>query len=56
MSEYDILWLFDQSSNHTIKSNDALNANRMIVKPGGKKHTNYEEYWVGGSIFFNDKF
>ena len=36
ISEYDILWIFDQSSNHTIKSNDALNANRMIVKPGGK--------------------
>ena len=35
-SRYDILWIFDQSSNHTIQSPDALNVKRMNVGPGGK--------------------
>ena len=37
-SRYDILWIFDQSSNHTIQSPDALNVKRMNVGPGGKIH------------------
>ena len=31
-----ILWRFDHSSNHTAKAEDALNASRMNIGPGGK--------------------
>ena len=34
---YMLLWIFDQSSNHTAKSSDALVASRMNVRPGGKQ-------------------
>ena len=34
-SEYDVLWVFDQKSNHTVKGRDALNAHRVNVNPGG---------------------
>ena len=33
--KYSLLWLFDQSSNHTAKSPDALVAKRMNVHSGG---------------------
>ena len=32
---YDVFLLFDQSSGHTAFAEDALNANKMNVKPGG---------------------
>ena len=35
--KYDVLWLFDQSSGHTKKADNALNVNVMNVKPGGKQ-------------------
>lgn len=34
---YTLLWIFDQSSNHTAKSADALVASRMNVRSGGKQ-------------------
>lgn len=33
--QFDIVWLFDQSSSHTAKSCDALVANKMNVHPDG---------------------
>ena len=32
--QFDILWLFDQSSNHTARSPDALVASKMNVNHG----------------------
>ena len=32
---YDVYWFFDQSSGHTAFADDALNAKKMDVKPGG---------------------
>ena len=33
--KYTLLWLFDQSSNHRAKAQDALVAHKMNVRPGG---------------------
>ena len=57
--KYSILW-FDQSSNHTTKSSDALVTNRMNVNPGGgqpKMHdTVYEDdnRFVGQRLVMDD--
>ena len=32
---YDVFWFFDHSSGHTAYADDALNASKMNVKPGG---------------------
>jgi hypothetical protein len=32
-----VIWRFDHSSNHTAKAEDALNASRMNIGPGGKQ-------------------
>ena len=36
-SEYDIIWLLDQSSGHTKMGEDSLNASKLDKKPGGKQ-------------------
>ena len=36
-SSHSIVFLFDQSSGHTAYAEDALNANRMNVNPGGSQ-------------------
>ena len=35
--QYNVLWFFDHSSGHTAFAEDALNASRMNVRPGGKQ-------------------
>ena len=35
--EYNLCWIFDQSSGHNAFAADALVASRMNVKPGGKQ-------------------
>lgn len=34
---YDLLWLFDNAPSHRKMADDALNVNKMNVKPGGKQ-------------------
>lgn len=50
------LFLFDQSSNHTKKPDDALNASAMNVKPGGKQPLMRATVWHGQrqSMCFED--
>lgn len=35
--QYNLVWIFDQSSGHNAFSEDALVASHMNVKPGGKQ-------------------
>ena len=35
--EHDAVWAFDQSSGHTALADDALNAKRPNLNPGGKQ-------------------
>lgn len=44
---YDVFWLFDQSSGHTAFAEDALNANKMNVKPGGAQPKMRDTTWGG---------
>ena len=41
------IWLFDQSSCHRAYAPDALNANRMNVKPGGVQAVLKDTVWAG---------
>ena len=45
--KYTILWLFDQSSCHRAFAEDALNARRMNVHPGGVQPCLRETSWGG---------
>ena len=44
---YDVYWFFDQSSGHTAFADDALNAKKMNVKPGGSQPKMRDTYWSG---------
>ena len=46
-SSYDIVFLFDQSIGHTAFADDALNANRMNVNPGGSQPKIRDTVWDG---------
>ncbi len=41
------VWVFDQSSCHTAKAEDALDVNRMNVKPGSKQAVMHDTTWNG---------
>ena len=42
-----MFWFFDQSSGHTAYADDALNAKRMNVKPGGVQPKMHDTIWGG---------
>ena len=44
---YDIIWLFDHSSGHTAFADDALNVNKMNVRPGGAQPKMHNTIWGG---------
>ena len=44
---HSLVFLFDQSSGHTAFSNDALNVNRMNVRPGGSQAILRDTVWDG---------
>lgn len=44
---HNVVFIFDQSSNHCAFSDDALNAKRMNVKPGGKQPVMRSTTWNG---------
>ena len=43
----DLVFIFDQSSGHTAFLEDALNVNRMNVKPGGQQPAMHDTVWNG---------
>lgn len=45
--EYSVYWFFDHSSGHTAFPEDALNASRMNVKPGGKQPVMHDTVYYG---------
>ena len=44
---HKVFWLFDHSSGHTAFADDALNVNRMDVKPGGKQPKMHDTIYNG---------
>ena len=44
---HSICWLFDQSSCHRAFAEDALNAKRMNLRPGGKQPKMHDTSWGG---------
>lgn len=42
-----LFWIFDQSNCHTAFSEDALNANKMNARPGGKQPLMHDTMWNG---------
>ena len=44
---HNLLFIFDQSSGHTAFPMDALNVNRMNVKPGGQQPAMHDTVWNG---------
>lgn len=48
--QYNILWLFDQSSGHTAMASDALVATRMNVSDGGAQPKMHDTIMPGGRI------
>ena len=44
---YDVIWLFDHSSGHTAFADDALNVNKMNVRPGGAQPKMRDTTWRG---------
>lgn len=44
---YRLFWVFDQSSCHGAYSDDALNANKMNAKPGGKQPLMHDTVYNG---------
>ena len=44
---YRLYWVFDQSSCHTAFSDDALNASRMNMKPGGGQPKMWDTVYQG---------
>ena len=47
--QFNVLWFFDHSSGHTAFAEDALNASRMNVKPGGKQPIMHDTVYNGKS-------
>ena len=47
--QFNVLWFFDHSSGHTAFAEDALNASRMNVKPGGKQPVMHDTVYNGKS-------
>lgn len=45
--KYTLVWLFDQSSGHCAFRDDALNVNKMNVKPGGTQPKMRDTTWEG---------
>ena len=45
--KYSIAWLFDHSSCHRAFADDALNAKKMNVRPGGKQPKMRDTIWAG---------
>ena len=52
---YRLVWIFDHSSCHGAYADDALNAYKMNVKPGGKQPAMWNTIWRGKeySMVFN---
>ena len=46
-SSYTVCWIFDQSSRHKAFAEDALNAKRMNVRPGGAQPKMRNTVWAG---------
>ena len=46
-SSYTVCWIFDQSSCHRAFAEDALNAKRMNVRPGGAQPKMRDTVWAG---------
>lgn len=44
---WNVIWIFDHSSCHTAMAEDALDVNRMNVKPGGKQSKMHSTIWSG---------
>ena len=44
---YNVFWFFDHSSGHTAFAEDALNVNRMNVRPGGAQSRMRDTYYNG---------
>lgn len=44
---YRLYWVFDHSSCHAAMADDALNANKMNAKPGGKQPQMHDTVWNG---------
>ena len=42
---YRVVWVFDNSSCHNAYADDALNANNMNAKPGGKQPCLRDTEW-----------
>ena len=51
VDRFSILWIFDQSSNHRVYSDDALVASRMNVNDGGKQPKMRTTTWNGREQF-----
>ena len=45
--QWKIIWIFDHSSCHTAMADDALDASKMNVKPGGKQPKMRDTMWAG---------
>ena len=46
-NKFTLVWLFDQSSGHCAYKEDALNVNKMNVKPGGAQPVMRDTTWQG---------
>ena len=44
-----MVWIFDHSSCHAAMSDDALDVNKMDVKPGGKQRV-MRDGWFNGRV------
>lgn len=44
---WKLVWVFDHSSCHTAMSENALDASKMNVKPGGKQAKLRDTVWAG---------
>ena len=44
---YKLVWIFDHSSCHTAMADDALDAGKMNVNPGGKQPVMRDTVWAG---------
>ena len=41
------VWIFDRSSCHAARADDALDVGKMIVKPGSKQRVMHDTIWNG---------
>ena len=44
---WNVIWVFDQSSCHKAMAEDALDASKMNVKPGGQQPKMRNTVWRG---------